>query len=114
MIPIILANFQTLKTLQACLTGPNDYGTHVICARVTNEFLEFSKLNGNDLVTPIKAYQFPGLKAGDNWCLCASRWREAMEAGVAPPVVLEATHQKMLDTVSLETLRLFSVEAFFK
>lgn len=87
-----------------CNTGPQDYGTHVVCAEMTNEFLEFTKGRGNDLSTPIPAYSFPGLKAGDKWCLCALRWREALEAGVAPPVVLERTHKKALEYVLLEQL----------
>lgn len=88
-----------------CNTGPQDYGTHVVCAEMTDEFLEFTKGRGNDLSTPIPEYRFPGLKAGDKWCLCALRWREALEAGVAPPVVLERTHKKALEYVSLEDLK---------
>ena len=87
-----------------CNTGPQDYGTHVVCAEMTDEFLQFTKSRGNDLSTPIPEYRFPGLKAGDKWCLCALRWREAMEAGVAPPVVLESTHRKALQYVRLEEL----------
>ncbi|MEM9885400.1 MAG: DUF2237 domain-containing protein [Bacteroidota bacterium] len=87
-----------------CNTGPQDYGTHVVCAEMTDEFLQFTKSKGNDLSTPIPAYSFPGLKAGDKWCLCALRWREALEAGVAPPVVLESTHRKSLQYVSIEDL----------
>jgi uncharacterized protein (DUF2237 family) len=89
----------------SCHTGPNDVGTHVICARVTREFLAFSLSRGNDLVTPAPEYRFRGLKPGDRWCLCATRWREALEAGVAPPVVLAATHEKALEYVSLDDLR---------
>lgn len=87
-----------------CSTGESDHGTHTVCAIVTAEFLEFSKSSGNDLTTAIPAYRFPGLKPGDKWCLCASRWKEAWEAGVAPAVVLEATHERSLDFVSLEVL----------
>ncbi|MEM0994351.1 MAG: DUF2237 domain-containing protein [Bacteroidota bacterium] len=87
-----------------CNTGPQDYGTHVVCAIMTDEFLQFTKGRGNDLSTPVPEYNFPGLKAGDKWCLCALRWREAMAAGVAPPVVLASTHQKALQYVSLEDL----------
>ncbi len=87
-----------------CSTGPADHGTHTVCAVVTLEFLEFSKLRGNDLITPLPAYQFPGLKPGDRWCLCASRWQEAFEAGVAPYVVLEATHERSLDAISMDAL----------
>ena len=88
-----------------CDTGPNDNGIHVVCAQVTDAFLEFSKKNGNDLITPFPAFGFAGLKSGDKWCLCAARWREAYEAGVAPPIVLESTHVKMLEFVTLEVLK---------
>lgn len=88
-----------------CETGPDDLGVHIVCAEMTAEFLSFSKLQGNDLITPRPEYQFPGLKPGDRWCLCASRWREALDAGVAPPVFLAATHQKALDFVTLEDLQ---------
>ena len=88
-----------------CRTGGQDYGSHVVCAQVTAEFLAYTKSQGNDLSTPVPAYQFPGLKPGDRWCLCASRWQEAMEAGVAPPVVLSATHARALEVVSLNELK---------
>ena len=87
-----------------CATGPDDFGRHVVCAVVTEEFLAFSRAQGNDLVTPRPAYSFPGLKPGDHWCLCLSRWREALEAGVAPPVILEATHEATLRVVDLSDL----------
>lgn len=87
-----------------CHTGPDDAGVHVVCAHMTDEFLEFTKAQGNDLSSPVPAFGFPGLKAGDRWCLCASRWKEALEAGVAPPIVLEATHEKALTIVSLDQL----------
>ena len=87
-----------------CKTMREDLGTHVVCARVTLEFLEFSRSRGNDLITPIPQWQFPGLKPGDQWCLCVSRWIEAEKAGVAPPVVLEATHEKALEYTNMETL----------
>ena len=87
-----------------CATGPSDRGRHVVCARVTKEFLDFSKAQGNDLSTPRRALRFEGLKPGDQWCLCATRWKEALEAGVAPPVVLQSTHRAALDHVSLEAL----------
>ena len=87
-----------------CHTGPQDTGRHVVCAIMTAEFLAFSKSRGNDLITPIPHYQFPGLKPGDKWCLCALRWKEALEAGVAPPVILEATHEIALDYVAFEDL----------
>ena len=88
-----------------CRTDASDAGTHVICARVTQAFLEFSRSNGNDLITPRPEYNFVGLKAGDCWCLCATRWREALQANVAPPVRLEATNIKALEFVSLEQLQ---------
>ena len=76
----------------------------MVCAIMTEEFLQFSKSKGNDLISPIPHFQFPGLKAGDKWCLCVSRWREAYLEGVAPPVILEATHEKALQYVSFESL----------
>jgi uncharacterized protein len=88
-----------------CVTGPQDLGTHVVCARLTAEFLNFTKAQGNDLSTPNPAYNFPGLNPGDCWCLCANRWREALQAGVAPPVNLAATHIAALDYVSLADLQ---------
>ena len=87
-----------------CNTGPMDSGRHVVCAVMTEEFLTFTKSRGNDLSTPRPEYQFPGLKAGDGWCLCALRWKEAWEAGVAPPVKLEATHEKALEYVDFSAL----------
>ena len=86
-------------------TSEADTGSHVVAAIVTDEFLEFTKSRGNDLQTPRPMYDFPGLKAGDRWCLCALRWREAHDAGVAPAVVLEATHEKALKYTPLETLK---------
>lgn len=88
-----------------CNTGPNDFGSHVVCAEMTEEFLTYTKAQGNDLSTPVPMYQFPGLKPGDRWCLCVTRWKEAYEAGVAPNVVLEATHEAALTVVSLESLK---------
>jgi uncharacterized protein (DUF2237 family) len=87
-----------------CRTGPTDTGRHVVCAIMTDEFLTFTKSRGNDLSTPRPEYQFPGLRAGDGWCLCALRWKEAYAAGVAPPVKLEATHQRALEYVPFEAL----------
>lgn len=87
-----------------CHTGPHDLGSHTVCARMTREFLDFSVARGNDLVTPRPDYMFPGLNAGDRWCLCVTRWKEAFEAGVAPPVWLLATHERALDVVTLEQL----------
>ncbi|QSI77962.1 MULTISPECIES: DUF2237 family protein [Niveibacterium] len=84
-----------------CETGPDDLGRHVVCARVTAEFLAFSAERGNNLSQPRPELRFRGLKPGDRWCLCALRWKEALDAGVAPPVVLEATHESVLRVVSL-------------
>ncbi|MEE4639308.1 MAG: DUF2237 domain-containing protein [Wenzhouxiangella sp.] len=88
-----------------CNTGDSDAGSHTVCAIMTEAFLRFSASRGNDLSTPRPQFDFPGLKAGDPWCLCAARWREAFEAGCAPRVVLEATHQAALSYVSLDQLR---------
>ena len=88
-----------------CNNRPGDYGVHVVCAQVTEDFLVFSRRQGNDLATPVPEYGFPGLKPGDRWCLCAVRWKEAMDAGAAPPVILEATHIAALEFVSLEELK---------
>lgn len=92
-----------------CRTGPEDVGLHTVCVRVTDEFLEFSMSRGNDLTTPFPAYDFPGLKHGDRWCLCVERWVEALEAGVAPPVVLEACHISALEFVDLEHLKAHAI-----
>ena len=88
-----------------CHTGPQDSGRHVVCAQMTDEFLNFTAGKGNDLITPQPHFQFPGLKAGDRWCLCAIRWREAYEAGYAPPVILESCHEQALQYTSLEALK---------
>jgi uncharacterized protein len=88
-----------------CVTGTQDIGTHVVCAQITAEFLTFTKSQGNDLSTPVPAYGFPGLNPGDKWCLCASRWKEALAAGVAPPVDLAATHSAALKFVTLVDLQ---------
>jgi len=93
-----------------CETGPNDRGRHLVCAVMTDEFLAFSKACGNDLSTPVPQYNFPGLKAGDKWCLCLDRWREAHRAGKAPQIIAEATHQVALERVPLETLMKFAVK----
>lgn len=87
-----------------CSTGASDRGTHTVCAIVTDEFLQFSLSRGNDLITPRPEYRFPGLQAGDKWCLCALRWKEALQAGVAPKLILEASHERTTDYVDLETL----------
>jgi uncharacterized protein len=88
-----------------CNTAPSDRGVHTVCAEMTDEFLHFSKEAGNDLSTPHPEFAFPGLRAGDRWCLCASRWVEALEAGHAPRVVLEATNARTLEFVSLAVLQ---------
>ena len=88
-----------------CRIGPNDLGRHGVCAHVTDAFLEFTKNRGNDLSTPLPAAGFPGLKPGDRWCLCVDRWKEAEENGVAPPVILAATHSAVLDRVNLAQLK---------
>ncbi|NJK64683.1 MAG: DUF2237 domain-containing protein [Synechococcaceae cyanobacterium SM2_3_1] len=93
-----------------CDTGAGDMGAHVVCAQVTEEFLAYTKNKGNDLSTPRPQFNFPGLKPGDRWCLCASRWQEALEAGVAPPVVLEATHVMALEHVSLNDLKQYALD----
>lgn len=87
-----------------CQAHASDAGTHVLCARMTSAFLEYSRRQGNDLITPRPEWRFAGLKPGDRWCLCVLRWREALEAGVAPPVVLEATHEDALLHVPLAQL----------
>jgi len=87
-----------------CNTGASDAGVHVVCAVMSDDFLNFSRSRGNDLSTPNERYHFPGLKSGDRWCLCAARWKEAYDAGVAPSVVLDATHVSSLEFASLEEL----------
>lgn len=93
-----------------CNTDQFDYGTHVVCATVTDEFLDYTKSRGNDLRTPVPAHQFPGLKAGDGWCLCAGRWKEAYEAGVAPPIKAASTHEKALEIIPRDVLEAFCVD----
>lgn len=88
-----------------CNTGGGDTGAHIVCAQMTEEFLAFTKSMGNDLSTPVPMFNFPGLKPGDRWCLCASRWKEAFDAGVAPPVVLSATHASAVEYASLAELK---------
>ena len=90
-----------------CDTGPGDIGTHTVCAVVDNKFLEFSKSRGNDLTIDYPEYNFKGLNDGDRWCLCASRWVEAYEVGLAPKVVLESTHKKTLEFISIQILEKF-------
>lgn len=88
-----------------CHTGPGDEGVHTVCVQVNEAFLEFSKARGNDLTSPAPMWDFPGLKPGDRWCLCAARWKEALDAGAAPPVCLEATHSSTLEWLDLGDLQ---------
>lgn len=94
-----------------CETGPEDLGLHTVCAVMTTEFLDFSRRAGNDLSTPRPDLHFPGLKPGDRWCLCAPRWKEALDAGAAPGVVLEATHEETLAIVTLDVLKAYAAPA---
>lgn len=87
-----------------CNASAEDYGSHTVCAQMTEAFLAFSIEKGNDLSTPRPEYRFPGLKPGDRWCVCAGRWREAAEAGVAPPVIMESTHARALEVIALADL----------
>lgn len=93
-----------------CSTGNEDQGLHVVCAEMTDEFLAFTRSRGNDLSTPRPQFHFPGLKPGDRWCLCALRWKEALMAGAAPPVVLSATQEAALEVVDLQELREYAVD----
>ena len=93
-----------------CSTGPEDIGSHTVCAVVTSEFLRHQQQVGNDLVTPRPEFRFAGLRPGDRWCVVAARWWQAYEAGVAPPVVLAATHERAGEIVPLETLRKYAVD----
>jgi uncharacterized protein (DUF2237 family) len=92
-----------------CTTGPTDTGTHVVCARVTDEFLQYSKSQGNDLISPSPESGFPGLKQGDKWCLCAYRWLEAYKKGKAPPVILKSTNKAVLKIIPLGLLKQYAV-----
>jgi uncharacterized protein len=94
----------------ACNTGPQDLGLHGVCVILSEEFLAFSKYAGNDLTTPMPEFGFPGLKPGDRWCLCASRWLQALDAGYAPNVVLSATHKASLNVVSLDDLKAHAID----
>ena len=93
-----------------CNTSPEDVGVHTVCVVMTAEFLEFSKAHGNDLSTPMPQFGFAGLKPGDQWCLCAARWKEAFDANAAPHVVLRATHEATLEFVSLDDLKKFAID----
>lgn len=93
-----------------CNTSASDLGSHTVCIEVTREFLEYSRFKGNDLSTPLPEFDFPGLKPGDRWCLCAARWLEAYQQGMAPRVFLARSHRKALDTVPLELLRQYAAD----
>lgn len=95
-----------------CRTGMQDVGLHLVCSVMTDEFLQFSQAVGNDLSTPVPAYDFPGLEAGDQWCLCVKRWKEAWKAGCAPNVKLAATHMSAIEFVSLEDLKEYAIDWF--
>lgn len=109
--PLVPCSFEPLTGFfrdGCCKTNEQDIGSHLVCAIVTNDFLQFSLKRGNDLITPRSAYQFPGLVAGDQWCLCIDRWLEALEANCAPMIQLESTHAKALEKVSMKTLMQYS------
>jgi uncharacterized protein len=93
-----------------CNTSEQDAGSHTVCVKVTSAFLDFSRFKGNDLSTPRPEFGFPGLKPGDRWCLCAERWREAQQAGMAPRVYLRATHERALQVIPLEVLRDYAAD----
>ena len=111
LVPCSLAPRTGFFRNGCCETGPEDVGLHTVCAVMTADFLAFSKAAGNDLSTPMPEYGFPGLKPGDRWCLCAPRWKEALDAGMAPQVVLEATHEETLAITTLGVLKDYAVEA---
>lgn len=94
----------------SCDTGPQDLGSHTVCARVTQKFLEFSRYRGNDLTRAMPEIDFPGLKPGDRWCLCAVRWKEALEANCAPRVYMRATHERALSVVAMEDLKAYAID----
>jgi hypothetical protein len=93
-----------------CNTGSDDAGSHTVCVEVSTEFLEYSRFRGNDLMTPLPQFGFPGLQAGDRWCLCAARWLEAYKAGMAPKVFLTRTHKRALETIDMATLKKFAAD----
>jgi uncharacterized protein (DUF2237 family) len=109
--PLVPCSFEPLTGFfrdGCCKTNEDDLGSHLVCAIVSNDFLQFSLKRGNDLITPRPQYQFPGLVAGDQWCLCLNRWLEALEANCAPLIKLESTHIKALEKVSLEVLKQYA------
>ena len=93
-----------------CNTEENDIGLHIICTEVSQAFLDFSVAQGNDLVTPQLQYGFPGLKHGDRWCVCADRWKQALASGVAPRVILESTHQAVLEIIPMNVLKMHALD----
>jgi uncharacterized protein (DUF2237 family) len=93
-----------------CRSGPDDLGVHAVCVRVTLDFLEYGRAQGNDLITPVPWMGFPGLRPGQRWCVCVARWKEALDAGVAPPVILGATHEAALEFVSLADLKRHAID----
>jgi uncharacterized protein (DUF2237 family) len=110
--PLVACSFDPLTGFfrdGCCKTNEQDLGSHLVCAIVSNDFLQFSLKRGNDLITPRPEYQFPGLIAGDQWCLCLNRWLEALEANCAPMIKLESTHIKALEKVSLEVLEQYAM-----
>jgi uncharacterized protein (DUF2237 family) len=110
--PLVACSFDPLTGFYrdgCCKTGPEDTGSHLVCAIMTDDFLKFSKMVGNDLSTPIPQWRFPGLVEGDQWCLCMNRWKEAFYAGCAPKIKLESTHIKALEFVELDILKLYAV-----
>ena len=111
LIPCSVAPMTGFFRDGCCHTSPEDIGSHTVCAVMTNDFLSFSKAAGNDLTTPRAKYGFPGLKAGDSWCLCATRWEQARRAGAAPNVILSATNAACLSEVALEDLRAHAVSS---
>lgn len=109
--PLVPCSFEPLTGFfrdGCCKTNEDDLGSHLVCAIVSNDFLQFSLKRGNDLITPRPQYQFPGLVAGDQWCLCLNRWLEALEANCAPLIKLESTNIKALEKVSLEVLKQYA------
>ena len=111
LIPCSIAPMTGFFRDGCCHTSPEDIGSHTVCAVMTNDFLSFSKAAGNDLTTPRAKYGFPGLKPGDSWCLCATRWEQARRAGAAPNVILSATNAACLSVVALEDLRAHAVSS---
>lgn len=108
--PCSLAPLTGFTRSGSCETAEQDTGSHTVCAQMTQAFLAFSQSKGNDLITPVPEFDFPGLEPGHRWCLCAARWQEALEANCAPRVYLRATHQRALEVVSLEDLKAHAID----